>query len=125
MSSPVLEQRLRRFRSRQLIRQWQYRQRDLAHGVWFRLRRVLADARAAYAISAEDAATLEAEGARAEPAGREVAPPLALYVVPPDRIPRLRSARPIAVRLSAELFSADAVAMVPFSDGDGAVSIDR
>jgi hypothetical protein len=45
-------------RTRRLVRGWQYRRRNLAAGVWFRLRRVLADARAAHVISEEDAARL-------------------------------------------------------------------
>jgi hypothetical protein len=53
-SSPV--------RTRAAVRVWHYRQRDLASGVWFRLRRVLADARAADVISEEDATRLIADG---------------------------------------------------------------
>ena len=45
-----LEYRLRQQQKRLLIRSWEYRQRRHTHGVWFRLRRVLANAGAAYVI---------------------------------------------------------------------------
>jgi hypothetical protein len=121
MPASFLAWRAQEFQRRQLVRQWEYRQRDLARGVWFRLRRVLAGARAAYAISGEDAAALEAEGVQPASAGREVAPPLMLYFVPEDRLLRLRSARALAVRLSAELLSTKAVALVPFVAADAQV----
>ena len=50
-----LERRARTYRSRMLIRAWDYRQRDHARGVWLRLRRVLADASHAYIVSGPDA----------------------------------------------------------------------
>jgi len=59
--SASLERRARQYRSRMLIRAWDYRQRGHARGVWFRLRRVLADASHAYAVSASDADRLRAE----------------------------------------------------------------
>jgi len=54
--------RARAVRTRAHVRAWKYRQRNLAAGVWFRLRRVLADAKAAYVISDEDARRLLADG---------------------------------------------------------------
>ena len=45
----AVERRLRQLRSRVLVRAWDYRQRNHARGVWFRLRRVLAEASQAYA----------------------------------------------------------------------------
>jgi hypothetical protein len=110
----ALERRARDVRRRHLIRSWEYRQRHHAHGVWFRLRRVLADARAVYVISGADADVLKAEGHRAEPVGAELAPPKTILFVGADRIPSLASARPIAVRLSAELLSAECLALVRF-----------
>ena len=47
--TPALESRLRQYRRRALVRSREYRQRDDAHGVWFRLRRALAQASAASA----------------------------------------------------------------------------
>jgi hypothetical protein len=44
-----------------LIRAWAYRKRHHARGVWFRLRRLLADASHAYVISSNDADQLRAE----------------------------------------------------------------
>ena len=46
----VQERRLRELRSRVLVRAFDHRQRRHARGVWFRLRRVLALAREAYAV---------------------------------------------------------------------------
>ena len=49
-----LEQRARQFRSRVLVRSWEYRQRHHARGVWFRFRRVLADAKRNIAAAGVD-----------------------------------------------------------------------
>ncbi|HEV8358624.1 MAG TPA: hypothetical protein VGX21_05695 [Methylomirabilota bacterium] len=45
-----LERRVRQVRSRVAVQAWEYRQRHHAKGVWMRLRRILADAQAAYVI---------------------------------------------------------------------------
>jgi hypothetical protein len=67
-----MQARARLVRTRSAIRHWEYRQRHLAAGVWFRLRRVLADASAAYAIAEEDAYRLGAEGYVSEACGAEL-----------------------------------------------------
>ena len=113
-----LEQRLRQLRSRLLVRSWGYRQRRHARGVWFRLRRVLADASEAYAISLEEARVLLAEGRRAEPIGRELEPVKLILFVPSGRVAAITSARPLPVRLGAELLAAECLALVPFGDRD-------
>jgi len=109
-----LERRLRQMRSRLLVRSWEYRQRRHARGVWFRLRRVLADAREAYVVPAGEFERLVAEGHRPEPVGDELAPPKRILFIAADRIARIASARPVAVRLSAELLAAECLALVPF-----------
>jgi hypothetical protein len=111
---PALERRLRQQRSRLAVRSWDYRQRRHARGVWFRLRRVLADAREAHAIPRAEALALVAEGYRAEPVGQELEPPKLILFVPAERIARLGSARPLAVRLGAELLAAECLALTPF-----------
>ena len=97
-----------------MVRAWEYRQRRHAHGVWYRLRRVLARASAAYLITREDAETLTAEGWLPEAVGRELEPPKHIVVVPADRVVHLASARPIPVRLGAELLSAEYLALTSF-----------
>jgi hypothetical protein len=108
-----LERRAREIR-RQIIRAWEYRQRHHAHGVWFRLRRVLADARAAYAISRPDAEALIAAGHTPEPVGAELAPPKILLFIDAEQATRLPSARPIQVRLTGELLAVECLALVRF-----------
>jgi hypothetical protein len=123
LSAPAgasLERRLRQMRSRLLVRSWEYRQRRHARGVWFRLRRVLADAREAYVIPAEEAERLVAEGRSPEPVGAELAPPRRILFVPARRVARIASARPVAVRLNAELLAAGCLALVPFDAAAGA-----
>jgi hypothetical protein len=110
----VAERRLREFRSRLLVRAWDYRQRDHARGVWFRLRRVLADAAEAFAVSEEDVRQLVAEGHGLEPVGSELAPPRQIVFVSSERARRLGSARPLEVRLSAELLASSCLALVRF-----------
>jgi hypothetical protein len=112
--SPSLQRRLRQLRSRVLVRSWDYRQRRHTRGVWFRLRRVLADASEAYAIPIEEARELIAEGHRAEPVGQQLEPPRLIVFAPAARVARIASAGPLAVRLSGELLAAECLALVPF-----------
>lgn len=114
--SPIdrMRARAQAVRTRAAIRLWQYRQRDLAAGVWFRLRRVLADAKGAYAISEDDARRLVAEGYAPEPCGAELAPEKTIIFVDGPRLAALASRRPIPVALGPEFLAARAVALVPF-----------
>jgi hypothetical protein len=90
--APSLERRLRQLRSRWLVRSWDYRQRRQARGVWFRLRRVLADASQAYDIPREAAEALVAAGQRAEPVGCQLEPPKLVVFVPAARIAQIARA---------------------------------
>lgn len=69
---PSPEQRARCIRSRTTVRAWEFRQRKHSQGVWFRLRRVLADAESAWAIEREAAERLIAEGFEPEAVGAEL-----------------------------------------------------
>jgi len=110
----VQERRLRELRSRLVARAFEYRQRRHARGVWFRLRRLLALTSEAYAVSRAEGERLIAEGCPPDPVGWELAPSRLVPVVPPDRAARIPSARPLAVRLSAELLAAECLVLVPF-----------
>lgn len=112
--NPSLERRVRQLRSRVLIRAWDYRQRRHARGVWFRLRRLLADASAAYALPLGEGRVLIAEGHSAEPLGGELEPPRLIVFVPAPRLAQIASARPLPVRLSRELLAAECLALTPF-----------
>jgi hypothetical protein len=70
---------------------------------------------AAYAIPPDEARRLVAEGHRPEPVGLELEPPRLLLFVPAERVAQIPSARPVALRLSAELLSSDCLALVPFA----------
>jgi uncharacterized protein involved in type VI secretion and phage assembly len=106
--------RARAVRARAEVRRWEYRQRNLAAGVWFRLRRVLADAREAYVISEDAARQLTAEGHRAEPAGAELSPEKAILFVSAARLAQIEGRLPIPVRLGPEFLEARVIALVPF-----------
>lgn len=112
--TPSLERRLRQARSRVLVRAWDYRQRRHARGVWFRLRRALADASDVYALPREEGERLVSEGHVAESVGLELEPPKLILFVPAASVARIASARPLAVRLGAELLAAECLALVPF-----------
>lgn len=118
-SGPIdrMRARARAVRTRARVRSWTYRQRNLAAGVWFRLRRVLADASAAYEISDEDARRLVAEGYRPEPCGGEVAPEKTILFVDERRLSKIETRRPIRVGLGPDLLAARAIAVVPFDEG--------
>ena len=112
--SETLERRVRQYRSRMVIRAFDYRQRHHAGGVWFRLRRLLAGTSQAYVISEDEAAQLQREGCRVEPVGGEVDPPKLILVAPAQRVAALTSARAVPVSLAGELLSARCLVLVPF-----------
>jgi hypothetical protein len=112
--TPSLERRLRQLRSRVLVRSWDYRQRGHARGVWFRLRRVLADASAAHIVPSDEARKLIAEGHRAEPVGNAIEPPKLIVIAPAERVAQIPSARPVLVRLSGEVLTAECLVLTPF-----------
>ena len=112
--TPSVDRRLREQRARVLIRSLDYRQRHHARGVWFRLRRVLADASAAYVIAEDDARQLAAEGCRTESVGQALEPQKLIVIAPSGRIAMIASARQVPVRLSGELLAAKCLALAPF-----------
>ena len=111
--------RARAVHGRAAVKRWQYRQRALAAGVWFRLRRALAAAQAAYAISQEDARRLVDEGYPCAPCGNEIAPPKTLVFVNERRLSTLASRRQIPVALGPDFLLAETVALVPFEQREG------
>ena len=112
-----MQARARTVRTRATVRRWRYRQRHLAAGVWFRLRRVLAEASAAYVITEEDALQLAAEGYEPEPSGGQVAPAKTILFVDKARLRTLGTCRPIPVSLGPEFLAARTIALVPFDGG--------
>jgi hypothetical protein len=113
--SQAMERRLRQLRSRILIRSWAYRQRRHAHGAWYELRRVLAEASAAYVVSEEDAERLLAEGHAMVAAGASLEPSKVIVLAPADRVADLASARPVPVRLAGDVLAARHLVLVPFA----------
>ena len=109
-----MRERARAVRTRAAIRRWKYRQRDLAAVVWFRTRRVLADAKEAYVISGGDAERLLTEGYKAEACGARMEPQKIIIFVDSMRLAHIESRRRIPVRLGPDFLLATAVALVPF-----------
>lgn len=112
--SAALAERVRRIRSRALLRARDYRLRHHAHGVWYRLRRELALARSAYAISEQDARTLSDEGLTPLGVGLELEPSKSIFVIPRERFARLGSAVELPLRLGPELLAARRIVLIPF-----------
>ena len=110
----VLEQRVEALRRRVTVRSWEYRQRHHARGAWFRLRRALADARAAFEIPPEEADRLIAEGHKVEPVGEAFEPRKVILVVPAGRMAGVRGARPVPLRLGPDVLQARHLALTPF-----------
>lgn len=115
--SEALHRRLHRIRSRLAVRSWEYRQRHLSHGVWFRVRHVLTYASRAYVIPESEASRLLAEGYEPEPVGRELEPEKVIIFVPAERAETIPGEREIAVRLTAPFLEARAIALVRFPPG--------
>lgn len=108
--------RLRDQRSRTLMRAFEFRQRRHARGSWFRWRRALALASDAFVISSDEARQLIVEGHHPEPVGLEFEPQRTILFVTSERAARLASARAIPVGLTAEMLSAEHIALVAFPE---------
>ena len=108
-----LRERAQAVRTRAAVRHWRYRQRDLAAGVWFRLRRVLADARVACVISEDAARRLVSEGYTPQACGLQMTPEKTILFVDEQRLADLETRR-IPVGLGPEFLAARAVALIPF-----------
>ncbi|MGH9362625.1 MAG: hypothetical protein ACRD2T_11985, partial [Thermoanaerobaculia bacterium] len=93
---------------------WEYRQRDHAKGVWFRLRRLLALSASAWSVPEAEARRLLDEGYAADPVGAQLEPPKVLVVVPEERLREIPERTPLPMRLGPELLAARWVALVPF-----------
>ena len=120
-SSPavaLLEARLRAMRARLAVRAWEYRQRDHAYGVWFRLRRLLAYSASAWSLPEAEARRLLAEGYAADPVGALLEPPKILLILPEERLRDIPGRSPIPLRLGPELLATRWVALVPFPRAD-------
>ena len=109
-----LHRQAQRVRSSAAVRAWEYRQRKHSKGVWFRLRRVLADAESAFAIPCSEVRRLEDEGCRLEPVGAEIEPQKMILFVPNARLEQIPEKRRLRVTLDADFFAAPCVALSRF-----------
>lgn len=109
-----LHQQAQRVRSCAAVRAWEYRQRNHSKGVWFRLRRVLADAESAFAIPCSEVKRLKEEGCRIEPVGAEIEPQKMILFVPTARLEQIAEKRRLRVTLDADFFAAPCVALSRF-----------
>ena len=111
----VLEQRAKAAKAQALVRSWKYRQREAAGGVWFELRRLLANAERAFALNDDDARKLLDRGARLEPVGVRIEPRKNIIFVGRQDLQRIMGAKEIPVGLGSEFLDARNVALVPFA----------
>src|SRR5262245_26128011 len=109
-----LERRVKAIRARALVRSWEFRQRHLAHGAWFRFREALAMAREAYSVDETTLRSLLAEGSTPDARGSGLEPPRAIVWVTAERIALIAGARRLALRLDAEMLATRWLALVPF-----------
>jgi hypothetical protein len=61
-----------------------------------------------------DALGRDCTGCASDPVGGELEPPKIVVLAPAARVARIASARSLALRLSAELLSAESLVLVPF-----------
>jgi hypothetical protein len=100
------------------IRAWEYRQRNHSKGVWFRLRRVLADSESAFAIPCSAIERLKQEGFRTESVGTEIEPQKVILFVPAARLEEIPEKRPLRVALDTDFLSTPCVALIRFDAPD-------
>jgi len=113
-STSGMQRRVSQARSRAERRAWEYRQRHLAKGVWFRIRRLLAEASSAWEIPEEACARLLAEGFEPQRPGLEIEPPKVILFVPEARLCEIHDRRPLPLRLGPEFLAARHIALVRF-----------
>jgi len=113
----AMQRRAKAVRARAAIRQWEYRQRNLAHGVWFRWRLLLARAEEVWAVSEASMEALVGRGAQPEPVGRELQPAKTIVFARREELPS--DARPLVVRLDVAMLEARWVVLVPFDHVHG------
>ncbi len=113
----TLSKKVKQIRERRLIRSWEYRQRNLSNGVWFRLKRVLVDAAEAWEISNIEADRIEAEGFGPLPVGLELHPQKRIYFIDSAILSTLTTARRIPIRLATEFLQAQYIALIPHPEG--------
>ena len=110
-----LHRRARLIRERELIRAWEYRQRDHAKGVWYRFRRVLVDAAEAWVIDDRDADRLAIFGRTELPVGGELHPPKRIFFVTAEELAGAPSRRRVPLRLAGALLGARNLALIAFA----------
>lgn len=111
----LMRKRVQDTRARAAVRAWEYRQRDHAKGMWFRLRRELALSRTAYVLSGDVADALERGGAEMAAVGREMEPVRRIFRVCEGDLAEHRDAiAQVPVRLGGALLEATAWGLVPF-----------
>jgi hypothetical protein len=118
-----LRKRARAVRAADAVRRFEYRQRNHARGVWFRLRRLLSEAASAWRLSEEDARRLIAEGITPEAVGLQIEPPMTILVLSEERLRSVSPRAPLPVRLSAELLLTRHLGLVfwPREQKDGSI----
>jgi hypothetical protein len=84
--------------------------------MWHRLRRLLADSSAAYALTEKAAGELLAEGHRPDPVGERMEPPKVILCATVERLGAIIDKRQIPVRLGVDLLAAQYIALVRFED---------
>jgi hypothetical protein len=109
-----LARRVKEIRARALVRRWEFRQRNLAHGAWLRLRVALAMAKEAYAIDSITRRQLIDEGFPEDRRGQDLEPPRFIVWITPERVSSLTGARPQPLRLDAAMLASTELALVPF-----------
>ena len=118
MSEPLerLQRRARQIRANALVRRWEYRQRHHARGIWFRLRRLLAEAKSAWRLSEQDALRLISEGYPPDPVGDQLEPRTVILFVPEERLETVASRQEVGLRLGADLLQSRFLALARWPD---------
>ena len=109
----ALQRRVREIRGREAIRRWEYRQRRHSKGVWFRLRRLLAEAETAIAITDDELARLRATGIEPQAVGAELMPPKQILLLDAG-MARSVVGEGLPLRLDARLLASKNIVLIRF-----------
>jgi hypothetical protein len=117
-----MEKRAREIHARLAVRAWEYRQRNLAHGEWFKPRWALMKAKEAWEMPESGARRLIASGVRPLDAGARLEPSKTLLVVDAKDVETVDGRVPLPLLMNERLLAARWILLVPF---ENALSKDR
>jgi hypothetical protein len=118
MKHEHLHARIRLTRSRAAVLKWEARQSTLAHGIWYRLRRLLTFSCELWAVDDAKMNELIASGFTVAPEGEGIEPSKRIVLLPSTHRERLAGGRPLPLGLRREVLAEPNLVLVLWEGND-------